>query len=88
MTKFLKFGIKLLRRGVGRNPEINEELLFCCKWIGQFICTANDGGNAWCAVREQPGAKEWSRRLEKVLIATGQQPKGWERIHETISSDN
>ena len=38
----------------------------CCKWIGDFVCTAKDGGDAWCAVRKHPGAGEWGKKLRRV----------------------
>ena len=44
-----------------------EDLLDACKWIHALISTASDGGNAWCAVRDQPGAKEWANNLDAAI---------------------
>ena len=43
------------------------QLLEACKWIGDIVLTANDGGAAWCAVRERPGAEEWLDNLRVAL---------------------
>lgn len=46
--------------------ELSDEVR-CLKWIGKFITTASDGGDAWCAVRNQPGASKWANKLRAVL---------------------
>ena len=43
------------------------DLLAACEWINAFIATASDGGDAWCAVRNQPGAKEWATNLATAI---------------------
>ncbi len=45
----------------------HKDLLAACEWINAFISTASDGGDAWCAIRNQPGAKEWAKNLEAVI---------------------
>ncbi len=47
--------------------ELNADLLEACEWIHAFISTAKDGGNAWCAVRNQPGAKDWANNLDAAV---------------------
>lgn len=43
------------------------ELLAAVEWINKFISTACDGGDAWCAVREQPGASEWAEDMQAAI---------------------
>lgn len=53
------------------------ELLKAAKWINAFISTAKDGGDAWIAVRDQPGAKEWSQGMQAAIAkATGETASG------------
>ena len=47
--------------------NMHDELVKTLQWIGKFITTASDGGEAWCAVRNQDGAKEWGEDLERLL---------------------
>lgn len=48
------------------------DLLAACQWIADLVLTARDGGDAWCAVRQQPGAAEWLKTLRAALAkATG-----------------
>lgn len=44
-----------------------NELLDVTRWYSKFILTANDGGDAWCAVRNQEGATEWANKLKEVM---------------------
>lgn len=43
------------------------DLLSCCQWIAQHVLTANDGGAAWCALRNQHGAQEWVKKLKSAI---------------------
>jgi hypothetical protein len=43
------------------------DLLEACKWINKFMSTACDGGDAWCAVRNQPGASDWAESMAKAV---------------------
>lgn len=78
---FLIVGIAAQSRGkrkrigdtVVRACNNHEDLVAACEWIGKFILTASDGGNAWCAVRGQPGAKEWAEGLKAAI--EGAKPK-------------
>ena len=49
----------------------HEELLTACKWIGNIINTASDGGDAWCALRNQPGAQQWAKGLKAAIANAG-----------------
>lgn len=44
------------------------QLLATCQWINAFISTAKDGGDIWCALRNQPGAKEWTNGLQALSL--------------------
>jgi len=44
-----------------------DELLEVTRWYSNFILTANDGGDAWCAVRNQKGSTEWVEKLKEVM---------------------
>ncbi len=44
-----------------------EEMYKALKWINDLVSTAADGGAAWCAVRERPGAEEWGKNMEAVM---------------------
>lgn len=44
-----------------------DDLVAVCQWIRDIVNTARDGGAAWCALRDQPGAKQWSERLQAIL---------------------
>ena len=50
-----------------KKAELLKELVFVSDWINKFISTACDGGDAWCAVRGQEGAKDWADRLNAVI---------------------
>lgn len=45
----------------------HDDLLAACEWIADFVLTARDSGEAWCAVREQPGASEWVKGLRAAI---------------------
>ncbi len=61
--------------GNGIPPEAVPLLLSAVEWIGAFVCTAKDGGDAWCAVRNQPGASVWGKKLDTVLLMCNKHPK-------------
>lgn len=44
-----------------------KKLLWCCRWIGSFVNTAKDQGQAWCVVRRYPGAPKWSGALGEIV---------------------
>lgn len=50
-------------------PDLLKQL----QWIAKFILTASDDGDAWCAVRNQPGAQEWSNEM-RAAIAKAEYP--------------
>lgn len=61
-------GIQYCRLHAGA-PKMLEAL----QWINDFASTAKDGGAAWVAVRDQPGAKEWATNMRAAIkAATGQ----------------
>lgn len=37
------------------------------QWLWNIVGTANDGGHAWCALRESPGANEWIEKFKKLM---------------------
>lgn len=41
-----------------------SELLEAITWLGNLMFNASDGGQAWIAVRDQPGAKEWITNMQ------------------------
>lgn len=50
--------------------QIHDENILMRKtlqWLGDFVLTANDGGQAWCSVRNNPGAQEWFKDLQRIL---------------------
>ncbi len=53
----LKVKIEIERK---ESKELIQSLLDALKWIADPILTANDGGDAWCAVRDRPGASQWA----------------------------
>ncbi len=44
------------------------------KWLGDIVLTASDGGDAWCALREQPGAEQWREDLKIALESANELP--------------
>ena len=52
-----------------------DDLVAVCQWIGNIVSTASDGGRAWGALREQPGAREWGALLKTVIAAAEPQPE-------------
>lgn len=54
--------------------EEHADLLEACKWIHKFISTSCDGGDAWCAVRDQDGATEWAKSLIAVVAKAEPNP--------------
>ncbi len=48
-----------------------DDMLECCAWIGQYVLTAKDGGDLWCAMRNYPGASDFSATLRDVLTPYG-----------------
>ncbi len=51
--------------------EAVPELIKHLRWINDIIGTACDGGDAWCAVRDRPGASEWAKGMENLLASLG-----------------
>ena len=50
------------------------KMLEALQWINDFVSTAKDGGAAWVAVRDQPGAKEWATNMSAAITAaTGEE---------------
>ncbi len=48
-----------------------EQTLKALRWIHDIVCTSDDGGDAWCAVRNRPGAQKWFAGMkEAVPLAT------------------
>ena len=47
--------------------QSHAELFKVAQWIGKFILTASDGGDAWCAVRDKDGAEEWANELKASI---------------------
>ena len=45
----------------------HDRLLEALKWINAFVGTAKDGGDAWCAVRNQPGASKWAKDMASAI---------------------
>ncbi len=48
------------------DKELLEKSLSACEWIGNYVLTAKDGGNAWCTVRKYPKASDWAKTLREV----------------------
>lgn len=48
--------------------QMHKDLVDVVTWMGNFVCTASDGGHAWCAVRDQEGASEWYKKLSELYI--------------------
>ena len=47
--------------------KTKEELQAVVAWLWDFMGDASDGGEAWCAVRDRPGASKWFKRMEAVM---------------------
>ncbi len=41
------------------------DLLAACEWLRNVM--TNDGGDCWCAIRDQPGAKVWVEGLKAAI---------------------
>lgn len=54
--------------------ENAQDLAEIAQWIAQFVLTSKDGGDAWCAIRNNDGAKEWSTRMKSTLDKIGLLP--------------
>ena len=52
---------------IQRCVDAHDKLLAACRWIGDIVLTGRDGGDAWCAVRNQPGAQEWFQTLKAAI---------------------
>ena len=48
--------------------ETVDELRAACEWLLNVM--ANDGGDAWCALRSRPGAKEWVENMKAAVTQT------------------
>lgn len=45
----------------------NESLKEVVEWIAAYVLTAKDGGEAWCSVRNNPGAREWINKMKELV---------------------
>lgn len=62
--------IQFMNEGIGKVSETfqqRDDLLEACKWINNIISTACDGGDAWCSIRNRPGASEWANNLKAAI---------------------
>ena len=41
------------------------DLLAACRWLRHVM--SNDGGDCWCSIRDQPGAKVWVEGLKATI---------------------